>query len=199
MAGGGTGTVTSNPAGISCGATCGASFALGATVNLTAVPGALSTFAGWSGACAGTGSCAVTLDAAKSVTATFVPAVPPPPRDFYTVTPCRVVDTRASVAVACGVPSVFPVAGVCGVPADAAAVAVNVTAFAPPADGRFTLYPGDATVPATSTLNFQMGGTRANNAIIPLASNASGTLAAQCLLAGGGQAQLIVDVFGYFK
>jgi hypothetical protein len=30
-----------------------------------------STFAGWSGACSGTGSCAVTMSAARSVTATF--------------------------------------------------------------------------------------------------------------------------------
>ncbi len=40
-------------------------------MTLSAVPAVGSVFAGWSGACAGTGSCAVTLDAAKSVTATF--------------------------------------------------------------------------------------------------------------------------------
>ncbi|MDD5559066.1 choice-of-anchor tandem repeat GloVer-containing protein [Candidatus Methylomirabilis sp.] len=70
-AGTGSGTVTSSPAGISCGTTCATTFANGATVTLTATPATGSTFAGWSGACTGTGACSVTLDAAKSVTATF--------------------------------------------------------------------------------------------------------------------------------
>src|SRR5207245_871918 len=52
QAGAGTGTVTSNPAGISCGATCSASFANGTLVSLTAAPAAGSTFTGWSGGCA---------------------------------------------------------------------------------------------------------------------------------------------------
>jgi hypothetical protein len=70
-AGTGTGTVTSSPAGISCGTTCSASFASGTVVNLTAAAGTGSTFAGWSGACTGTSTCAVTMTAAKAVTATF--------------------------------------------------------------------------------------------------------------------------------
>jgi len=69
--GSGTGTVTSNPAGISCGATCTASFAIGKVVTLTASPNTGSTFAGWSGVCSGTGTCTVTMSAAQSVTATF--------------------------------------------------------------------------------------------------------------------------------
>jgi hypothetical protein len=67
----GSGTVTSNPAGINCGSTCSANFAQGSTVTLSATPASGSSFAGWSGACSGTGSCTVTMDAAKSVTATF--------------------------------------------------------------------------------------------------------------------------------
>ncbi|MGH7893978.1 MAG: InlB B-repeat-containing protein [Candidatus Binatia bacterium] len=67
----GVGTVTSAPAGITCGATCSSTFATGASVTLSASPGASSTFSGWSGGCAGTGSCTVTLTAATSVTATF--------------------------------------------------------------------------------------------------------------------------------
>ena len=71
-AGNGTGTVTSTPAGISCGATCAASFVDGTTVTLTATPGVGSSFTGWSGGgCTGTGTCTVTLTAATSVTATF--------------------------------------------------------------------------------------------------------------------------------
>jgi Fe-S cluster biogenesis protein NfuA len=67
----GTGTVTSSPAGIDCGATCSAAFNEGTMVTLTPTATAGSTFAGWSGACSGTGSCVVTMDMARSVTATF--------------------------------------------------------------------------------------------------------------------------------
>jgi uncharacterized delta-60 repeat protein len=70
-AGSGAGTVTSNPAGIACGATCSASYPVNQVVVLVAAPAAGSTFLGWSGACSGTGACSVTMTAAKSVTATF--------------------------------------------------------------------------------------------------------------------------------
>jgi hypothetical protein len=81
-AGTGSGTITSAPAGIDCGATCTASFEQASTVTLTAAPATGSTFAGWSGAgCSGTATCAVTMSAAQSVTATFalVPAPGPTP------------------------------------------------------------------------------------------------------------------------
>jgi uncharacterized repeat protein (TIGR01451 family) len=68
----GGGTVTSNPAGINCGASCSANFTLGSAVVLTATPAAGMTFTGWGGACSGTGTCAFTMAAAKSVTASFV-------------------------------------------------------------------------------------------------------------------------------
>jgi YVTN family beta-propeller protein len=45
----GMGTVTSQPAVISCGVNCSAQFPLGAAVNLSALPDATSVFAGWSG------------------------------------------------------------------------------------------------------------------------------------------------------
>jgi PKD repeat protein len=67
----GSGTVTSSPAGISCGDSCEASFDADTLVTLTATPDASSTFSGWSGPCSGTGSCQVTMDQARSVTATF--------------------------------------------------------------------------------------------------------------------------------
>ena len=71
--GNGSGTVTSSPSGINCGATCNASFTSGTQVTLTAAAGSNSTFAGWSGGgCGGTASCVVTMSVAVSVTATFV-------------------------------------------------------------------------------------------------------------------------------
>ncbi len=69
--GSGTGTVTSDPSGIDCGATCSASFPQGRVVTLTPTPSADSKFASWSGACTGSGVCQVTMSAAKSVTASF--------------------------------------------------------------------------------------------------------------------------------
>jgi len=72
---GGSGAVGSAPAGISCGTACSKSFAANATVTLTAAASAGSTFAGWSGACAGTSpTCAVTMSAARTVGAAFVAA-----------------------------------------------------------------------------------------------------------------------------
>jgi hypothetical protein len=70
-AGTGAGAVTSSPAGINCGSVCSQSFTSGTVVALTASPSPGSVFAGWSGACSGTGACSVTMDAARSVTATF--------------------------------------------------------------------------------------------------------------------------------
>jgi hypothetical protein len=73
-AGTGSGTVTSSPVGINCGATCAKTFAPGTQVTLTGSPAAGSAFAGWSGGgCSGTGTCKVTLNANTAVTATFTP------------------------------------------------------------------------------------------------------------------------------
>ena len=70
--GSGSGTITSDPTGISCGTTCTSSFNANQIVTLTATPGAGSTFSGWSGSgCSGTAPCTVTMDADKTLTATF--------------------------------------------------------------------------------------------------------------------------------
>lgn len=70
----GTGTVTSSPSGINCGATCNANFTPDSTVVLTAMPASGSTFTAWSGACTGAApTCTVTMNSAKSVSATFTP------------------------------------------------------------------------------------------------------------------------------
>jgi hypothetical protein len=69
--GAGTGTVTSNPAGINCGTDCDQAYNYNTSVVLTAVPSGTSAFLGWSGACMGTGTCTVVMSAARAVTATF--------------------------------------------------------------------------------------------------------------------------------
>jgi hypothetical protein len=73
--GSGSGTVTSAPPGIDCGATCSASFKNGSQVTLTATPAAGSTFAGWTvSGCSGTDACVVTMSSDQTITATFTPA-----------------------------------------------------------------------------------------------------------------------------
>ena len=68
----GSGTVTSDPAGIFCvTGPCITSVDLGTEVILTATPDSGSTFESWGGACSGTGTCTVTLTANRAVTATF--------------------------------------------------------------------------------------------------------------------------------
>jgi Bacterial Ig domain/Divergent InlB B-repeat domain/RTX calcium-binding nonapeptide repeat (4 copies) len=72
----GNGRILSAPAGIDCGATCGADFTTGSRVTLVANPDPGWTFPGWTGACGGTGPCTLTMDTARSVGADFLP--PPP-------------------------------------------------------------------------------------------------------------------------
>ena len=70
--GNGTGTVTSSPNGILCSPLCRARFPVGTAVTLTPTPAAGSVFAGWGGACSGSGACQITMNAPKSVSASFV-------------------------------------------------------------------------------------------------------------------------------
>ena len=71
-AGAGTGSVTSNPKGISCGSQCSKSYPAGTTVTLTATPAPGSVFTGWSGGgCSGTGPCVTTIQTSTTVTAVF--------------------------------------------------------------------------------------------------------------------------------
>ncbi|MFO0580102.1 MAG: hypothetical protein U1A78_39515 [Polyangia bacterium] len=73
LAGAGSGTVTSLPAGITCKQQCSAEFAAGTEVKLTAAAAPDSSFGGWSGACTGTApTCTVTVNGLSTVTATFL-------------------------------------------------------------------------------------------------------------------------------
>ena len=101
-AGNGTGTVTSVPAGITCGPACSASYASGTVVSLTATPTAGFSFSGWSGGCTGTATtCTTSMIAAKTVTATFVAVTPTNPVLTVTKTGSGTV-TSSPAGINCG-------------------------------------------------------------------------------------------------
>lgn len=74
----GGGTVVSDLGGIACPGACVANYEEGTHVVLAPVAGANAVFTGWSGACSGTSICTVTMDGAKSATATFTDRRTPP-------------------------------------------------------------------------------------------------------------------------
>jgi hypothetical protein len=86
--------------------------------------------------------------------------------------------------------------GACGIPAEADAIAVNVTVTQPTAPGHVIIYPLGVALPTTSTINYSAGQTRANNAIVQVGVN--GSIAATCGQLSG-TTHFIIDVIGYFR
>jgi hypothetical protein len=76
LAGNGEGSVASQPPVMNCTSSCSGNFAPGTTVTLTAAANAMSVFTGWGGACTGTGTCTIPMNAAASLTATFTALFP---------------------------------------------------------------------------------------------------------------------------
>jgi hypothetical protein len=131
----------------------------------------------------------------------FGDAQPPPPTSYFTVTPCRVVDTRkpdgplSGPALVAGVDRVFTVAGQCGVPVTAKAVSLNLTVTEPTAAGNLRLYPA-GTSAVVSNINYVAGQTRANNTTVNLSD--AGALIVHCAQASG-TAHFVLDVNGYYE
>src|ERR1700726_3661986 len=121
---------------------------------------------------------------------------------YFTVTPCRVFDTRAADAPALqtGVARTIQVTGTCGIPTSAKMVAVNATVTQPTSAGSVELYPGDGTPTGLALNDFSSGQTRANNAVVQLALDGAGTLKALLTTAEGPQStHFILDLSGYFE
>jgi hypothetical protein len=121
---------------------------------------------------------------------------------FYTLVPCRVADTRdapgpyGGPALSGLTSRTFVLAGPCGIPPEADAVAINVTVTQPTALGHLTIYPLGVPLPVASTINYSAGQTRANNAIVPLGTNDS-----IVVFSGqpSGTTHFLIDVVGYFR
>jgi hypothetical protein len=127
----------------------------------------------------------------------------PSASSFYTVAPCRIVDTRQAAgplggpALSGGTDRIFVLIGACDVPADAKAISLNLTVVGPNGNGDLRLYPAGSARPLVSAINYAIGQTRANNAVAAL--GAGGDVAVRCDQPGGTTVQLILDVNGYFK
>jgi len=132
------------------------------------------------------------------VTATFTMT---PGVGFYTVSPCRVLDSRDvygwwwGMPLAAGEERLAPIGGTCGIPATAQAVSLNVTAVGATANGHVRIYPYGTARPQTSTVNFTVGQTRANNAIVLLGAGDITVFSGQQT----GTVHVVIDVNGYFE
>lgn len=130
-------------------------------------------------------------------------APPPAVSDFYTLIPCRVLDTRnpngplGGPALGASGQRTFDVTGTCGIPNAAKAISVNVTIVGPTAAGYLGIFPGNAFPMGTNSGVFEAGLTCSNNAILTLATDGSGTIG--ILNGSAGSAHVLVDVNGYFQ
>ena len=126
------------------------------------------------------------------------PGVTPVEGYFFSLTPCRLLDTRSQGgAIVSGNERVLDVVGVtaCGVPANATAVAINVTAIGASSGGEVAVYSGANPSPL-GTVTFRAGATRANNAVCTLTQD--GHLTIRPSLNAGGSTHVVLDVVGYF-
>jgi uncharacterized repeat protein (TIGR01451 family) len=120
--------------------------------------------------------------------------------DYYTIVPpCRLLDTRTGpgTPITAAVETEVATSGLCSIPADAVALALNVTVIDPSNSGHIEIYPTAGARPFTSTVNFASGQVRPNNTIVSLESD--GTFQVYFVIPGPGNAHLAVDVVGYFK
>jgi hypothetical protein len=141
----------------------------------------------------------VTGTIAYRVTASFTAQVG---GSFNTLSPCRVFDTRVSLNGFSGLALQpyetrnFNVAGVCGIPSDAAAISGNLTVTNVGALGELVVFPSDILQPNTSAISFRAGRTRANNAIVSF-SKSSTTFS--IFNNSAATVDFILDVNGFFR
>ena len=128
------------------------------------------------------------------------------PYQFYSVTPCRVIDTRnangtfGGPALAANTTRNFPIRNNCGIPLTAQAVVFNFTIVQAPAAGNLIVYPTGGSVPNTSVLNWAAGEFAVGNgAIIPLAGSTNDISVFPNMPAGAPSIHFVTDVTGYFQ
>ncbi|MFD5148415.1 PKD domain-containing protein [Streptomyces sp. NPDC058401] len=113
---------------------------------------------------------------------------------FSPLAPTRVLDTRTTGgALGGGKTRTVKVAGVNGIPADATAVALNLTSTGATQEAFVSAYPDPAKRPTTSNLNVEPGKDKSNQAIVPVGPNGTITL-----YTNTGSTHLILDAVGYY-
>ncbi|HEX8408137.1 MAG TPA: SBBP repeat-containing protein [Thermoanaerobaculia bacterium] len=113
---------------------------------------------------------------------------------FHVIAPCRLIDTRGGGAVSSTAPRTIQVAGRCGVPFGATAVAANVTAVTPASNGFLAFYPAGAAWQGTNTVSYRTGRTRATGSVLGLSPTGAVTA-----ITDAASQDFIVDVTGYFQ
>src|SRR6185436_3874647 len=122
--------------------------------------------------------------------------------DYFALTPCRLLDTRTAAGGAAPIPSGtvreldVPAVSACGVPANAFAVAINITEVGATNGGELAVYPTFTPPTTAGTVSFNAGVVRTNNAVALLSPD--GKLKIKPSLTGGGSTHVVVDVVGYF-
>jgi alpha-tubulin suppressor-like RCC1 family protein/pimeloyl-ACP methyl ester carboxylesterase len=139
------------------------------------------------------GSAQVILDATGYLTTQGLAQLP------MLTSPQRLVDTRTvGGSIASGSSRCFQVASMAGIPADAAAVVLNVTAVGYSTNGWLTVFPNGQSVPATSTLNFDHTEyAMANSTIMRIGTSGQVCVNVGTINAAPGSSQVILDVTGY--
>jgi uncharacterized protein (DUF1501 family) len=132
---------------------------------------------------------------------TLPPIIAPPssPTEFVSMSPLRLFDTRDGTggragALGAGESWSFAIRGQFGVPADAVAVAINLTAVNATTPTYVTAWPGGQAKPFTSNLNPVPGMAVPNLALVRL--GAAGDVS---FYNNSGSVDLLADVVGYFR
>jgi hypothetical protein len=127
------------------------------------------------------------------------------PFRYYTITPCRLADTRNANGLNGGPKMAnfeirsFKVQGLCGIPAGAKAVALNVTVVGTAAAGYLTLFPNGVIQPVVSNINFSANEPAlGNGATVPL-GDAAAYPNADLRIYDYGSTHVTLDAFGYFQ
>jgi hypothetical protein len=121
---------------------------------------------------------------------------------FFTVTPCRVADTRNAVgpwggpAISANTSRSFTIVGRCGVPTSADAVAVSFAAVGATAAGGLRFYAAGTALPATTSLQYPASKARSGNGQFGLGYG--GALAVHADQASGS-VHVVLDITGYFE
>lgn len=222
----GSATVTVNPVPATPSITAPASVpatSSGNTASVTASPGSSWAWGITGGAInGGQGTNAITFIAGRGGVLTLsvveigsngcgsapasveIPITAPLGSPFFALPPCRLFDTRqfsgpaeASPILAPGETRPLSVTGRCAIPVTARSISANITVTQATSDGHLTIHPSDLASPGNSVINFRLGRTRANNAILELSVDGSGGLTV--FNGAAGAVHLVVDVNGYFE